>query len=172
MRNSGLVHAGIFGPTLCGKTTLAMQLCANMEKAGTRCLVLDPYNGDWKASFQTRKMSEFLAVAKKSRSCGLFVDEAGQLDFRDAEHEWIFTGSRHWGHVAHVIGQSGVQMTPLARSSVTRLFLFRSTDQTAEYWRNSFVDDRIRQATTLNRFEFIRAEMFGTVQRCKLTLAA
>lgn len=166
------VHAGIFGPTMCGKTTLAMELCADLERRGMKCLVLDPYNGDWKASFQTRSMAEFLRVAKNSRSCGLFVDEAGQLDFRNAEHEWILTGARHWGHVAHISGQSGVQMTPLARSSITRLFLFRSTDQTCEYWRNTFVDDRIRAATTLERFEFLRCQMFGAVTRCKLTLPA
>ena len=165
-----MVHAGIFGPTLCGKTTLAMKLCADFESRGVKCLVLDPYNGEWKASFQTRKMDEFLTVAKRSRACALFVDEAGQLDFRDKNHEWILTGSRHWGHVAHVIGQSGVQMTPLARSCITRLFLFRSTDQTAEYWRDTFVDDRIREATTLERFEFIRAEMFGRVSRNTLKL--
>lgn len=162
------VHAGIFGPTLCGKTTLAMDLCRDMEAKGTRCLVLDPYDSDWGASFQTRKMAEFLKVAKNSRSCGLFVDEAGQLDFRDPEHEWIFTGSRHCGHVAHVIGQSGVQMSPLARSSVTRLFLFRSSTKTAEYWLESFVDERIREATTLAQYEFLRVQMFQPVRKCRL----
>ena len=164
------LHAGIFGPTNCGKTTLAMKLCADFEARGIRCLVLDPYNGEWKATFQTRKIEEFIAVAKKSRSCALFADETGQLDFRDKEHEWILTGSRHCGHIAHLIGQSGVQMSPLARSCITRLFLFRSTDQTAEWWRNSFVDDRIRDATTLERFEFLHAEMFGNVTREKLKL--
>ena len=167
---SGLVHAGIFGPTLCGKTTLAQSLCADFESRGIRCLVLDPYNADWKASFQTRKMTEFLSVAKKSRSCALFCDEAGQLDLRDEAHAWLLTGSRHWGHVCHIIGQSGVQLTPLGRSSITRLYLFRSTEETAEYWRTAFVDDRIRGATTLSRFEFIRAEMFGDVTRCKLMI--
>ena len=100
----------------------------------------------------------------------MFVDESGQLDLRDAEHEWLLTGSRHFGHVCHVIGQTGVQLTPLGRSSITRLFLFRSTEETADYWREVFVDERIRDATKLERFEFIRAEMFGEVKRCRLSL--
>lgn len=165
-----MLHAGIFGPTLCGKTTLARHLCADFERRGIRCLVLDPYNAEWPATYQTRHIGEFLAKAKASRSCALFVDESGQLDLRDAEHEWLLTGSRHFGHVCHVIGQTGVQLTPLGRSSITRLFLFRSTEETADYWREVFVDDRIRDATKLQRFEFIRAEMFGEVKRCRLTL--
>ena len=165
-----MVHAGIFGPTLCGKTTLAKSLCGDFERKGIRTLVLDPYNADWPCTYQTRKIGEFLAKAKASRSCALFVDESGQLDLRDAEHEWLLTGSRHFGHVCHVIGQTGVQLTPLGRSSITRLFLFRSTEETADYWREVFVDDRIRDATKLQRFEFIRAEMFGDVKRCRLSL--
>lgn len=165
-----MLHAGIFGPTLCGKTTLARHLCADFERRGIRCLVLDPYNAEWPATYQTRQIGEFLAKAKASRSCALFVDESGQLDLRDAEHEWLLTGSRHFGHVCHVIGQTGVQLTPLGRSSITRLFLFRSTEETADYWREVFVDDRIRDATKLERFEFIRAEMFGDVKRCRLSL--
>lgn len=165
-----MLHAGIFGPTLCGKTTLARHLCADFERRGIRCLVLDPYNAEWPATYQTRKIGEFLQKAKASRSCALFVDESGQLDLRDAEHEWLLTGSRHFGHVCHVIGQTGVQLTPLGRSSITRLFLFRSTEETANYWREVFVDDRIRDATKLERFEFIRAEMFGEVKRCRLSL--
>ena len=165
-----MIHAGIFGPTLCGKTVLARALCADFERRGVHCLVLDPYDADWPASWQTRKMPEFIAKAKASRSCALFVDESGQLDMRDSDHEWILTGSRHWGHIAHVIGQSGVQLTPLGRSSITRLFLFRSTEETAEYWREAFVDDRIREATTLERFEFVHACMFGDVRRRKLSL--
>ena len=164
-----MLHAGIFGPTLCGKTTLAQSLCRALENRGVRCLVLDPYNAEWPASWQTRRISEFLTKAKSSRSCALFVDEAGQLDLRDPAHEWLLTGSRHWGHVCHVIGQTGVQLSPLGRASITRLFLFRSTNDTASYWAEAFVDRRIFEATTLARFEFVRAEMFGDVSRCRLS---
>lgn len=164
-----MLHAGIFGPTLCGKTTLAMGLCRQFEARGIRCLVLDPYNANWPATWQTRHISEFIRKAKQSRGCALFADEAGQIDLRNPEHEWILTGSRHWGHVCHIIGQTGTQLSPLGRSSITRLYLFRSTPETADYWRAVFIDDRIRQATTLARFEFIAAEMFGDVRRCKLS---
>jgi hypothetical protein len=167
---SGLVHASIIGPTLCGKTTLAQYLCDDFTKNGVKCLVLDPYNGIWNCAYQTRSITEFIRIAKQSRSCALFFDEIGQLDMRDKEHEWLVTGSRHWGHVAHMIGQSGIQMTPLARSSMTRLYLFKSDKDTADFWRKTFVDDRIMQATTLARFEFLRCEMFGQVTRSNLLL--
>lgn len=162
------MHAGIFGPTLCGKTTLAFLLAQQFEASGVRCLALDPYDAPWPVTWKTRKIDAFIAKAKDSRSCALFVDEAGQLDLRDPDHEWLLTGARHWGHVTHIIGQSGVQLSPLGRSSITRLFLFRSTEETAEYWRTAFVDDRIRGATTLARFQFIYAQMFGDVKPMQL----
>lgn len=162
------MHAAIFGPTMCGKTTLAKELCADFERRGIRTIVLDPYDAEWPCTFQTRKIGEFLKTAKTSRCCALFADEAGQLDLRDPEHEWILTGARHFGHVCHISGQTGVQLTPLGRSSVTRLFLFRSTEETAEYWRTAFVDDRIRGATTLKQYEFLHAQMFGDVKRMRL----
>ena len=163
-----MLHAGIFGPTMSGKTTLAKHLCRGLESRGVRCLVLDPYNDDWPCTWKTRHIHEFITKAKQSRSCGLFADEAGQLDLRDPEHEWLLTGSRHFGHACHIIGQTGVQLSPTGRAQITRLFLFRSTEQTAEYWREVFVDDRICGATTLQRFEYLHAQMFGDVKRCKL----
>jgi hypothetical protein len=125
---------------------------------------LDPYDAPWPCTWKARKIHDFIAKAKNSRSCALFVDEAGQLDLRDPDHEWLLTGARHWGHVAHVMGQSGVQLTPLGRSSITRLYLFRSTPKTAEYWSEAFVDPRIQQATTLQKYQFLHCEMFGDVQ--------
>jgi GTPase SAR1 family protein len=164
------LHAGIFGPTNCGKTTLARALCGAFEKKGIKTLVLDPYDSDWPATWQTRNMPDFLVKAKNSRGCALFVDEAGQLNMRDPAHAWLVTVARKWGHISHIIGQTGVQLSPLGRGSITRLYLFRSTEETSDYWAKVFVDDRIRQASGLKQFEFLTAEMFGDVRLCRLEM--
>lgn len=163
------LHAGIFGRTNSGKTFLAKHLCGDFERRGRRCLVLDPFNDVWPASFQCRNIENFIAKAKASRNCSLFVDETGQLDFRNPEHEWLLTGARHWGHITHVIGQSGMQLSPLQRSCITRLFLFRSTEETADYWRKAFVEDEIRKATKLTGFQYLYAVCGGKTEIQVLT---
>jgi len=166
-----MAHTGIFGPTRSGKTTLAKSLCGEFESRGIRCLVLDPYDAIWPSTWKTRDITAFIAKAKTSRRCALFVDEAGQLDLREPAHEWLLTGAAQWGHLTHIIGQSGVHLSPVGRAQITRLFLFRSTVETADYWRNVFVDDGIMAATTLERWQFLEAKMFGGVRVCTLKLS-
>jgi len=58
-----LVNGGIFGPTLCGKTTLAKKLSMHWFRAKQRrTLVLDPYLDRWgehATVFHTNQQVEF-----------------------------------------------------------------------------------------------------------------
>lgn len=161
-------HVAIIGPTLCGKTTLAKRLAAQYRRAGLGVLVLDPFRDTWQASWETVDRAAFVAKARASRRCALFADEAGQVIARDPEAEWLFTGSRHWGHRMHVLAQSGVQMTPLMRSQCSRLYIFRVSKRVAEMWAEDFADDRILAATGLNQFEFLLVDRFGECARSRL----
>lgn len=161
-------HVAIIGPTLCGKTTLAKRLAGEYRRAGVGVLVLDPFRDTWPADWMTPDRAAFIAKARASRRCALFADEAGQVIARDPEAEWLFTGSRHWGHRMHVLAQSGIQMTPLMRAQCSRLYIFRTTRRVAEMWAEDFADERICAATTLARFEFLRVDRFGSCDRNRL----
>lgn len=166
--NNKGVHAAIMGPTLFGKSFAAKQLCADWERKGRRCLVLDPFGTKWNASFQCRNIENFLTVARASRNCALFVDEAGQLDMRDPAHDWLLTGARHWGHVTHIIGQSGVYLSPVQRAQISRLLLFRTTEETVKFWYSVFADRDVFKALDLPKYQFLHCVLGAKISVCTI----
>lgn len=163
-------HVAIVGPTMCGKTTLAKEVARQYRTAGRGVLVLDPFADTWPANWQTTNLDAFLAKARASRGCALFGDEAGQVIARGPKAEWLFTGSRHWGHRFHVLAQSGVQMTPLMRSQCSRIYLFRVSLNVAKMWAEDFADDRLLEAVSLSQYEFLLCDRFGGCVRSRLDL--
>lgn len=162
------VHAAIIGPTLFGKSFASKCLARDFEAKGRKCLVLDPFGTKWNVSFQCRNIDNFIAMAKKSRNCSLFVDEAGQLDLRNPEHDWLLTGARHWGHVTHIIGQSGVYLSPVQRAQISRLFLFRTTEETARFWYSVFCDKDVYKSLSLTKYQFLHCVLGAPIKVCTL----
>lgn len=163
-----MAHVAIVGPTMCGKSTLGASLASAFLAAGVNVLVCDPLASDWPCTWQTTNRADFIAAAKQSRRCALFIDEAGQTISRDPDAEWLFTTARHWGHVTHVMSQGGTQLTPTMRGQCSRLFLFGCTPRVSEMWAEEFNEPGLLAAPSLPRFEFLFKERFQPLRRQKL----
>lgn len=148
--------------TESGKTTLAKKLNASFKKQGVGCIVLDPMNDpEWDADFQTSSNAQFLATAKASTKCALFIDESGSTVGRYAdEMAWCATQSRHWGHRAHFITQRAQQLDPTVRHQCTDLYIFRVSRKDAEILAEEFAQPDLLQAASLGQYEFIATGRF------------
>ncbi len=157
------MHEFIAGPTLSGKSFLGQVKAREYLRAGFKVLVCDPLGYDWPCTWHTRDRRKFLEVAKRSFRCVLVVEEAGDRSQGiprlrdDPEAEWLFTMARHWGHKTIVIGQGGVQLTPLMRDQCATLHLFGSSPKAVEGWIESFNEPGLAQAADLNfpRYHFM-----------------
>lgn len=166
-------HGLILGPTKCGKSTLAHAIAKDYQTHGVNSLVFDPHMQSWPvpSQHQFTDLEKFLAVARRSQRCALFIEEAGEALGRGRiarQSQWITTGSRKWGHTAYLLAQEAQQLLPVIRSCCARGFIFRQSKRNAEMLVNDFADERLMQATTLGRFEFLYAEKMGDVRLMKL----
>jgi len=159
--------------TESGKTTLARERIAPLYRVKkVPVLVLDPYRSKkWKADFITDSPAQFVEVVKGSRSCALFVDEAG--NFIDegyvSELRWLATNSRHYGHNCHFISQRAVQIPPTIRGQCSNLFLFRQSFSDARELSKDFVSDDILTANELKRGEYFgKIGIDGKVYKARL----
>ncbi len=116
-----------------------MQKAREAAAAGFNVLVCDPLWAEWPCTWQTGSREEFVAVAKRSRRCALFIDEGGQTIKRDPEAEWLFTTARHWGHLTCVLVQGATQLLPIMRAQCSRLYLFGGqSPKSVEPWAEEF----------------------------------
>lgn len=175
-----ILHAGTFGRGFSGKTFLNKELSRNYwSQHGIKSLVLDPNRENWGAQAWVTDDEEkfWWMVWHKETSCALFVDEAGETIKRDDEKSSLFTRVRHRGHRMHVMGHSGVNLLPKQREQLHVLFLFQQTRKAAQMWVETFMDERIMEATTLAQYEFLHCVLWGDsgknlVRKAKLTVAA
>jgi hypothetical protein len=166
------MHSGSFGPTACGKTTLAQALAAEYRRQGRAVLVCDPLGIPWpQSTWQTVSAPELLAKAKASRNCVIFIEEASISISRDRDLSWLFTTSRHAGHKVHVIGQDGASLLPAMRQQLSEIFLFRCHPDLASIWARQFAQEEIANlAPTLNRYEFLHVRAYELPKKCRLAL--
>lgn len=164
-------HKAIIGMTGSGKTTLAKSLAAAYRKAGYGVLVLDPWNDpDWACDWKTNSLLPFIAKARASRRCALFVEEVGDYG-RDPEFAWLFTQARHWGHRTHYLSQYHAQVPPIVRSNCEGLCLFRVSARSAAVWAEDFAQPKISAlASNLQQFQFVQASRYGEPRVCRLKL--
>ena len=140
-------HLGMIGMSGSGKSTLAHAIARSYLDATSGVLVLEPRSSiRWPCSWQTDSMEEFLDVAKRSRRCALFAEESGRWG-RDPAFSWLFTESRHSGHVFHYLSQYHAQVPPIARTNCLRLALFLVGQKSAKEWAEDFGQPEI---ATLN----------------------
>lgn len=166
-----MAHVGIFGPTECGKTTLARYLAREYLAQGIAVLVFNPIGNAWaEATWQTDNPDLFMQKVQVSRSCALFFEEGTDEIDRQKKYTWLFTRSRHLGHRMHVIGHGGSFLTPTMRNSISRLFLFRSSEAIAKLWAEDLADKRVFEACDLNQYEFLNIARFRAPIKSKLLL--
>ncbi len=122
------MHDLFIGQTGSGKTFLAMKKAQAFLDAGFGVLVLENILNKWPCTWQTRCAADFIAAAKRSRRCALFIDDVGETLHRDPDAEWPFTMARHLGHKTHALAQGATQLLPVLRNQCSTLYLFADTD--------------------------------------------
>jgi hypothetical protein len=167
------MHVGIFGPTRCGKTTLAQSLATEYARTGRACLVCDPIGIRWAgAHWQTTTAAQLLAKAQASRNCCLFMEEASLSIARDRSLSWLFTTAGNpnaGGHLTHIIGQDGSSLLPAMRQQLATIYLFRCHPDLAQTWAKQFAEPSIAEiAPNLSRYEFLIVRAYEKPRRCIL----
>jgi DNA helicase HerA-like ATPase len=124
-------HAGYFGATQTGKTTLARHIARGLAARGHRIVVFDPvmtatYGGGWPESAEIFDDYDRLAKNLGSGPAHVFVDEAGEVfGVSEKDRHWIATRGRHYGFSLHLIAQRPKQVAPNVRGQLARAYLFR-----------------------------------------------
>ncbi len=154
----GWSHKLVLGLTGFGKSTLLRRLIAQAWAQGVASLVIDPnLEGDWGpgAKFITDDPAEYLDIAKRSTSCLLIVDEAGEMLKRDPEYRWVVTRSRHFGHVAVLSSHFATDILPVMRNQCVEAFVFRQSIDAAKVLARQYADRLFERAPGLDVGQFI-----------------
>lgn len=163
---------GLFGPSLCGKTTLGKTLSRGYYlRGGIRSIVLDPNLEKWgPQAFVTADRAVFFKMVKAERSCAVYIEESSEMLDRDSEMTWLFTRIRHYGHRIHVSGHSGMSLLPVMREQLQTLAIFRVNEDALKIWARLFSEKKIFQASTLKQYEFLWCELYKEPRLCKLQI--
>lgn len=169
-----MISAGIFGPKLCGKTTLAQELSKEYWcRKAIRTFALDPHLDTWgEQAWVTDNQDKFWDVVWHTKGGLVIVDEAAATINRDRELMRVFTMLRHNRHKLIVIGHSGGDLLPGMRNNLDTLYLFKQPESSLEYWVDAFCEPKIREAATLERYQFLEIHSFAQPIKKKLQLAA
>lgn len=166
--------AGIFGPKLSGKTTLAKELSyLYWVRSNRRSLVLDPNLEDWgPQAWVTADEEKFWNTVwrENGKPSLVIVEEAAETINRDKGLTSVFTRLRHLKHKLIVIGHSGENLLPIMRQQLDTLYLFRQSPDDAERWARSMTQEGFLAAAELEQFEFLYGERFKAPVKRKLDL--
>lgn len=160
-------RAGVFGPSLCGKTTLVRELSREYwRKNQIKSLILDPHGEEWhNGAIVTADEEKFWEQVWASRNCLIVVEEAAATIRRERDLVPVFTRMRHLQHKLIVVGHSGADLLPVMRQQFDTLYLFRQPESSAKVWAEVFTDKTLLKSVELKQYEFIQAEMFKTPVR-------
>jgi len=171
-----MAHAMVLGMTDSGKTTLAKRINKAYRKKGWNTIVLDPLSDpEWEPAdpgenyggcFWTKDQAEFLDVVKNSRSCMVFVDEAGEaVGQYDDEMHWLATRGRHYGHSCHFISQRGNQIAKTVRDQCAIMYLFASSLSDCKIHADEWNEPQLKEGNKLDKGEFYIVHRFGELER-------
>lgn len=160
-------HSLILGMTESGKSTLAKRLAAGYVARDIPVLVLDPlFDPGWSCEFQTHDPEYFLDVFWESRSCAVFIDEAGDsVGKYDQAMIQTATRGRHWGHNCHYITQRGAGLARTVRDQCSHLFLFATALADAKIHATEWNNENLKEAHSLARGEYFHCTRFGELGR-------
>jgi hypothetical protein len=168
-----MAHTLYLGMTESGKTTLAKIMAAEYKKQGVGILVLDPLKDPgWNADFITSDPNEFLRVFFESRSCMVFIDEAGENVGRyDTALVRTATKGRHWGHSVNYLTQRASLISLTVRDQCRDLYLFSSGFKDCKMLENEFNSEELLQAPGLGVGEFMQTSKHGPTTRYKINFS-
>lgn len=161
-----MVNAGIFGPKLSGKSTLAHRLSLeHFQRYQMKSLVLDPNTDDWpnwgQHSVITDDEEKFWPMVWASQYCVVFVEEAAGTINRDKSLIQVFTKLRHNNHKLVIIGHSGMSLLPIMREQIDTIYLFRQPNSSCKVWSEVMTNEKLFAAKDLNQYEFIYHRLYG-----------
>lgn len=164
--------AGIFGPKLSGKTTLAKALSRQYFLSHKlRSLVLDPHRENWgNQAIVFDNEENFWQTVWASRNCVVIVEESAATIRRDRDLVPVFTRLRHLNHKLIVVGHSGMDLLPVMRQQLDELFLFRQPQSAAKVWAETMTQDELLSAVELGQYEFLHTRLYGQPRKCKLSV--
>lgn len=165
--------AGIFGPKLSGKTTLAMSLSREYwSKHRMRTFVLDPNMEEWgKQAWTTKDEEKFWGAVWRTNNVLVIVDEAGETINRNKGLIAVFTRLRHLHHKLIVLGHSGVNLLPIMRQQLDTLYLFRQSHKAAGMWAEDMTQDGFLDAIGLPQYVFLYGEKFKSPVKMRLNIS-
>lgn len=167
--------AGIFGPKLSGKTTLAKELSRqHWVRAQRRSLVLDINLENWgPQAWVTDNEEKFWHVVWRAngKPSLVIVDEATETINRDKGLIRVFTRLRHLHHKLIVIGHHGSNLLPIMRDQFDTLYLFRQSEKSAKEWAETMTQPGFEAAAGLPQYEFLYGEKFKEPVKRKLDLS-
>jgi hypothetical protein len=166
-----MISAGIFGPKLSGKSTLAKHLSrAYWTKRGVRTLVFDPHRENWgPQAWLCENEERFWSAVWKTRGALVICEEAAATIRRERELIPVFTRLRHNEHRLLVIGHDGTDLLPVMRRQFDTIYLFLQPEEALKLWRKDLPSiGGIEAASTLRQYEFLHGRLFSVATRCKL----
>ena len=164
-------HVGIFGPTECGKTTLARALFSAYGSAGIPGIVLDINNEEWSENcIVTADTDEFLDLIENSTGCAVFADEIGETLARNPYYANLFTRIRHNKHKMHCAGHDAASLLPVQRRQLLTLFLFCGTVESCRLFATDIPNIDLTAVPTLRDYEFMRVRRGEIPRKYKLAL--
>lgn len=167
-----MFSAGIFGPKLSGKTTLAKYISRQYwTKHHIRSMVLDINNESWgEQAWVTDDNDKFWTAVWQTNNSLVVVDEASSTIKRDQTLIPVFTRLRHLNHKLIVIGHNGMNLLPIMREQFDTLYLFRQPEKAAKVWAETFTQVELLSAVNLQQHEFLHTQLFGKPKKMKLAL--
>lgn len=176
--DANIHHVGIFGRRTCGKTTLAIKLCAGSYAREKRfAIVLDPKASEhqWGKHCLVRSTrAEWLRDWQRPecKNVNIVWEETSTTLQRDRGQTDVFTllAGQH-GHRLIITGHGFSSLLPTMRDQLTEVFLFRQHESEAKEWSKSFADSRVMQACELDfeKREFLFVRMGRAPERNFLT---
>lgn len=167
-----MISGGVFGPKLCGKTTLTRELSREQWNVHARpSLILDPHLEEWGPhAWVTNDDATMWDAVWKSSDCLVIVEEAATTINRQRDLMQVFTRMRHNRHKLLVVGHSGSDLLPGMRSQLDTLYLFKQPLKPAKDWCELFADPDIMECTKLQQYEFLDVQSFRKPVKRRLTL--
>lgn len=168
------VHILNIGPSTCGKSALAKELCQGARGLGRKILVCDPV-GDpaWAlfADWVTDCPHKLLAKAKASRGCFVVCDEAGEYCDNTRENrplKWFARRSRHLSHLCVFIAQKMTDLAPVYRGNSRVLFQFTVDPDSAATAAKDFIDKGLLDAADerkVPQYHYLKKTRFRPIER-------
>ncbi len=160
------MHTLILGPTECGKTTAALDLCRQAKSKGFPTLVLTTKDtARWKlvADLVLSDKQKFLAVynSPRTRGCHIFFDEGMETVGRDKELLTTATSGRHNFHSCYFIVTVYPSISNLVRENCSRIITFKQGKDRAKEIANDFSQPALVLASQLGRGEYLDATAFS-----------